>query len=493
MTGTFRSHQVPLSNVRDNQGHLALLEQWLRSYGPDKLFDDAGHPVALVLAANPFGDLRMSASPHANGGRLAVDLDLPDHRDYALDVPYPAHSRAESSRQLGELLRDIYARNPHSFFLVCPDETNSNRLGAVFEVSDRAFMERTEDDDVAFSRDGRVIKFLAEHSCHGWLEGYTLTGRHGMFATYEAFAMVSASQTIQHGKWLEEATNLSWRAKVPSLNIFLTSTAWRNDHNGFSHQGPDLLQNVITQRGEVSRVHLPPDANCLLSVADHCLRSRSYINVIVIDKQPQLQFLTMDQAEDHCTRGAGIWEWAGTDDGTAEPDVVLACAGDVVTMETVAAAQILRERLSDLTMRVVNVVDLMGLIRPRDHPHGMADIYFAELFTEHTDVVFAFHGFPGAVHQLIHGGPAAERFHVRGFIEQGTTTTPFDMVVRNRASRYHLVMDAINNASRVPRGATAVIQWCQDKLAEHEAYVIEHLEDLPEIRDWVLGDWAAKG
>ncbi|MDT7537488.1 MAG: xylulose-5-phosphate/fructose-6-phosphate phosphoketolase [Actinomycetota bacterium] len=493
MAGTFRSHQVPLSNVRDNPAHLALLEAWLRSYRPDELFDATGRPVEPVTAANPSAGMRMSASPHANGGVLTVDLDLPDHRDYALDVPHPAQVRAESTRQLGELLRDVYVRNPHSFRLFCPDETNSNRLGAVFEASDRAFMERTEDDDVALSHDGRVMEVLSEHSCHGWLEGYTLTGRHGMFATYEAFAMVSASQTVQHGKWLEEAAHLPWRAKVPSLNILLTSTAWRNDHNGFSHQGPGLLQNVITQRGEVSRVYLPPDANCLLSVADHCLRSRSYINVIVIDKQPQLQFLTMAQAEEHCARGAGIWDWAGTDDGTADPDVVLACAGDVVTMETVAAARILRERLPDLKVRVVNVVDLMSLLRPRDHPHGLSETYFAELFTEGTDVVFAFHGFPGAVHQLVHGRPAADRFHVRGFIEQGTTTTPFDMVVRNRASRYHLVMDAINNARRVPRGATAVKKWCEAKLAEHDAYVVEHLEDLPEVRDWVLGDWAQEG
>ena len=493
MTGTFRSHQVPLANVRENPVHLAQLESWLRSYRPDELFDDAGRPVELVLSASPVGARRMSASPHANGGVLTVDLDLPDHRAYALDVPHPAREQAESTRQLGELLRDVYVRNPNNFRLFCPDETNSNRLGAVFEVSDRAFMERVEPKDVGLSREGRVMEVLSEHSCHGWLEGYTLTGRHGMFATYEAFAMVSASQTVQHGKWLEEATQLPWREKVPSLNILLTSTAWRNDHNGFSHQGPGLLQNVITQRGEVSRVYLPPDANCLLAVADHCLRSRSYINVIVIDKQPQLQFLTMEQAEQHCARGAGIWSWAGTDDGTTEPDVVLACAGDVVTMETIAAAQILRQRLPDLKVRVVNIVDLMALIRPRDHPHGMSDTYFAELFTGHTDVVLAFHGFPGAVHQLVHGRSAADRFHVRGFIEHGTTTTPFDMVVRNRVSRYHLVVDAINNAGRVPRGATAVKKWCEAKLAAHETYIVEHLEDLPEIRDWVLTDGAVEG
>jgi len=493
VTGTFRSHQVPLSGVRDNPEHLAVLEQWLRSYGPDELFGPDGSPSALVLSANPEGDLRMSASPHANGGLLTRDLDLPDHRRYAVDVPAPATVRAESTRRLGEMLRDTYAANPDRFRLFCPDETNSNRLGAVFEVSDRAFMEATTPADVALSPSGRVMEVLSEHSCHGWLEGYTLTGRHGMFATYEAFAMVSASQTVQHGKWLQEASKLPWRAPVPSLNILLTSTAWRNDHNGFSHQGPGLLQNVIVQRGEVSRVYLPPDANCLLSVADHCLRSRSYINVIVIDKQPQLQWLTMDQAAEHCARGAGVWEWAGNDDGREDPDVVLACAGDVVTMETVAAAQILRERLPSLRVRVVNVVDLMTLPRRRDHPHGMSDTQFSELFTDRADVVFAFHGYPGAVHQLVHGRPHADRFHVRGFVEEGTTTTPFDMVVRNRASRFHLVMDAINNARRTPPGATDLKRWCEDRLAEHEAYVVEHLEDLPEVRDWVLGDWAAEG
>ena len=492
ITGTFRSHQVPLAGVRENPEHLALLEQWLRSYRPDDLFDATGRPVELVTAANPAGDLRMTASPHANGGVLTRDLDLLDFRDYALEVKQPAQLRAESTRQLGALLRDVYTRNPSTFRLFCPDETNSNRLGAVFEVSDRAFMERSDADDVALSPDGRVMEVLSEHSCHGWLEGYNLTGRHGMFATYEAFAMVSASQTVQHGKWLEEAAHLPWRAPVPSLNVLLTSTAWRNDHNGFSHQGPGLLQNVITQRGSISRVYLPPDANCLLSVADHCLRSRSYINVIVIDKQPQLQWLSMDEAIEHCERGAGVWDWASNDEG-GDPDIVLACAGDVVTMETIAAAEILKNRLPALKVRVVNVVDLMGLIRTRDHPHGMSETYFSELFTDDTDVVFAFHGFPGAIHQLVHGRPDADRFRVRGFIEQGTTTTPFDMVVRNKASRYHLVMDAINNARRVPRGATALKGWCERKLAEHSAYVVEHLEDLPEVRDWVLGDWAAEG
>jgi xylulose-5-phosphate/fructose-6-phosphate phosphoketolase len=493
VTGTWRSHQVPLSGVRDNPEHLAILERWLRSYRPEELFDSAGAPSPAVRGVTPDGDLRMSASPHANGGLLTRDLDMPDFRDYAVEVKNPAESRAESTRKLGELMRDIYSRNPDRFRLFCPDETNSNRLGAVFEVSDRGFMEHVTAEDTAIGRDGRVMEVLSEHNCHGWLEGYTLTGRHGMFATYEAFAMVSASQTVQHGKWLQEAKHLPWRAKVPSLNVLLTSTAWRNDHNGFSHQGPGLIQVVLTQRGDVARVYLPPDANCLLSVADHCFRSRSYINLIVIDKQPQLQWLTMDQAIEHCARGAGVWEWAGTDDGTADPDIVLACAGDVVTMETVAAAQILKERLPGLTVRVVNVVDLMTLIRPKDHPHGMDPTLFTELFTDTVDVVFAFHGYPGAIHQLVHGRPDADRFRVRGFIEQGTTTTPFDMTVRNKASRYHLVMDAINNARRLPRGATELKRWCEAQLARHEAYVVEHLEDMPEVRDWSLGDWAQQG
>jgi xylulose-5-phosphate/fructose-6-phosphate phosphoketolase len=490
VTGTWRSHQVPLSGVKGNDEHIAELEKWLRSYKPEELFDATGAPVAKIRELGPPGSLRMSASPHANGGLLTSDLDIPDFRDYAVDVKKPAEGRAESTRKLGELMRDIYSRNPDRFRLFCPDETNSNRLGAVFEVSDRAFMEGVTGDDVKLSNTGRVMEVLSEHNCHGWLEGYNLTGRHGMFATYEAFAMVSASQTVQHGKWLQEASHLPWRAKVPSLNILLTSTAWRNDHNGFSHQGPGLIQVVLNQRGNVARVYLPPDANTLLSVADHCFRSRSYVNLIVIDKQPQLQWLTMDQAVEHCRKGAGIWDWAGNDDGSRDPDIVLACAGDVVTMETVAAAQILKEKLPQLNVRVVNVVNLMTLPRPKDHPHGMSETMFRELFTDHVDVVFSFHGYPGAIHQLVHGRPDADRFRVRGFIEQGTTTTPFDMTVRNRASRYHLVMDAINNAKRLPAGATELKAWCEAQLAKHDKYVVEHLEDMPEVRDWSLGDWA---
>jgi xylulose-5-phosphate/fructose-6-phosphate phosphoketolase len=484
--GTWRAHQVPLSGVRENRDHLRLLEEWMRSYRPEELFDADGTPAELVREANPPAELRMSASPHANGGLVSRPLDLPNFRDFSVPVYSAGSERAESTRQLGSVLAEIYRRNPDRFRLFCPDETNSNRLGAVFDVSDRAFMERIDPGDVQISHDGRVMEVLSEHNCHGWLEGYTLTGRHGMFATYEAFAMVSASQTVQHSKWLEEAARLPWRARVPSLNVLLTSTAWRNDHNGFSHQGPGLIQVMLTHRGEIARIYFPPDANCLLSVADHCLRSTSYVNLIVIDKQPQLQWLNMDDAIEHCARGAGIWEWAGNDDGSREPDIVLACAGDIVTMETVAAARILRDRLPRLCTRVVNVVDLMGLIRPKDHPHGMSEVQFAELFTDSVDVIFAFHGFPGAIHQVVHGRPDADRFHVRGFVEQGTTTTPFDMTALNRVSRYHLVIEAINNARRTPAGATELIAWCQEKLGEHSRYVVEHLEDLPEIRNWHL-------
>jgi len=481
VTGSWRSHQVSLSSVKGNEEHLKILERWLRSYGPDELFDESGAPVDLVRAACPTADLRMSASPHANGGLLTEALDIPDFREYEVEL---TGELAESTRRLGAVLAEIYRRNPHNFRLFCPDETNSNRLGAVFDVSDRAFMEQIHDDDVALSHDGRVMEVLSEHNCHGWLEGYTLTGRHGIFATYEAFAMVSASQTIQHAKWIQEGRQLPWRAHVPSLNILLTSTCWRNDHNGFSHQGPGLIQNVISQRAEVTRVYLPPDANTLLSVADHCLRSRSYVNLIVIDKQPQAQYLTMDEAIVHCRNGAGIWPWAGNDDGSEDPDIVLACAGDVVTMETIAAAQILKERLPKLRFRVVNVVDLMTLPRPQDHPHGLPDTSFRELFTDHVDVLFSFHGYRGAVHQLVHGRPEADRFHVRGFIEEGTTTTPFDMTVKNKASRFHLVMDAINNARRTPPGSADLKAWCSERLLEHERYVVENLQDLPEIRNW---------
>jgi xylulose-5-phosphate/fructose-6-phosphate phosphoketolase len=492
--GTWRAHQVPLSGVKNNPAHLKILDDWLRSYRIDELFDESGAPTALVKSNNPEGQLRMTASPYANGGLLTKDLDLPSYKDFAVEVTPEtrATTKFESTRKLGEFMREIYKRNPTNFRLFCPDETNSNRLGAVFEVSDRAFMESTNNIDVQISPNGRVMEVLSEHLCHGWLDGYTLTGRHGMFATYEAFAMVSASMTMQQAKWLEEGNHLEWREEVPSTNILLSSTCWRNDHNGFSHQSPMLLQVVLNMRGEVARIYLPPDANCLVEVADHCFKSRNYVNLIVQDKQPQPQWLSMEEAVDHCTRGYGIWEWAGTPGlGKAKPDIVIACAGDVVTMEAVAAAEILKVKLPEMKVRVVNVVDLTTLYRPKDHPHGMTAKAFTEMFTDDVDVIFAFHGFPGAIHQLVHGRPDADRFRARGFIEEGTTTTPFDMVVRNKVDRYHLVMDCINNAHAKPAGSHELYQFCEEQLAKHAEYIVEYLEDMPEVRDWKLGDLKA--
>ena len=487
MQGTWRAHQVPLSGVKNDPDHLAQLEAWMRSYRPEELFDDSGRPVELVLSANPDKAISMSGTPYANGGLLATPLDLPDFRELAVPLNQRGRDRLESTTKLGELMREAYRLNPNTFRLFCPDETNSNRLGAVFQVSDRTWMERLTDDDSHLGPEGRVMEVLSEHNCHGWLEAYTLTGRHGLFATYEAFAMVSASQTIQHGKWLQEASHLPWRADVPSLNMLLSSTAWRNDHNGFSHQGPGLLQVVLNGGAQHSRVYLPPDANCLLSVADHCFRSKNYVNLIVQDKQPQPQWLSMEEAIQHCTLGASIWEWAGTEEDAQEPDIVMACAGDIPTLETIAAAEIIKAYLPDIRLRVVNVVDLMTLQRRKDHPHGMTDLYFRELFTDNRDVIFAFHGYPGGIHQLVHGRPDADRFRVRGFIEQGTTTTPFDMVVRNRASRYHLVMDVLNNMKVTRRGSSDLMRHCESQLARHETYIVEHLEDMPEVRDWKLG------
>ena len=489
--GTFRSHQVPLAGVRDNPDHLRMLEAWMRSYRPEELFDENGRPVAGLAALAPVGDRRMGANPQANGGRHPHHLRLPDWTDYAVDVPAPASRYEESTRRLGELLRDVYRLNAEhaDFRLFCPDETNSNRLGAVFEVTDRCLVDRTTPTDDHVSPDGRVMEVLSEHLCHGWLEGYTLTGRHGLFASYEAFAMVSASMTVQHTKWLEAASDLAWRRPIPSLNILLTSTCWRNDHNGFSHQGPGLIDTVITKKGSVARVYLPPDANCLLSVADHCLSSHDYVNLIVIDKQPQLQFLTADEAGRHCARGIGTWDWAGTEHATDDTDdgaldVVLACAGDIPTMEMLAAAQLLRHRVPSLRFRFVNVVDLMKLMPANDHPHGMSHGEFVEQFTTDTHVVFAFHGYAAAVHGLIHGQAEADRFHVRGYREEGTTTTPFDMVVVNEMSRFHLAAEALRRSRRIPDGATDLARHCDEMLERHHAYVREHLEDMPEVVSW---------
>ena len=480
--GTFRSHQVPLAAVRSDPAQLAALEAWLRSYEPERLFDDAGTLVPALRALAPTGARRMGANQHAHGGR-EIALHVPDIAGYALAVPQPGTVVHESTRPLGQLLRDIYVHNPTTFRLVCPDETNSNRLGAVFEVENRCFQEPTLAIDDHLSPEGRVMEVLSEHNCQGWLEGYVLTGRHGLFATYEAFALVVASMTTQHAKWLEMAACLPWRTPVPSLNYLLTSTCWRNDHNGFSHQGPGFMDTVISKKGSVARVYLPPDANCLLSVADHCLRSKSYVNLIIIDKQPQLQWLDAEQARQHCARGLSIWAWAGTET-REEPDVVLACAGDTPTLETLAAAAWLRVHAPELRVRVVNVVDLMKLYSPREHPHGMPDAAFIETFTSTTDVVFSFHGYAGAVHALLHARPNAGRFHVRGYKEEGTTTTPFDMVVLNETSRYHIAMDAIRRSRRPLANAAQLTESCLASLARHTAHVAEHFEDLPALRDW---------
>jgi xylulose-5-phosphate/fructose-6-phosphate phosphoketolase len=482
--GTFRSHQVPLGGVRENPEHLAMLERWMRSYRPEERFDAAGRLVPELAALAPAGEKRMGATAHANGGRRLVPLQIPDPADYAIEVERPGGERAESTRRLGELLRDLYSANSEAanFRLFCPDETDSNRLGAVFEVEDRCLVDARPDDENV-SPDGRVMEVLSEHNCQGWLEGYLLSGRHGLFATYEAFAMVSASMTIQHAKWLEEMQRLEWRAPVASLNVLLTSTCWRNDHNGFSHQGPGLIDTMISLRGEVVRVYFPPDANSLLAVADHCLRSRDYVNLIVQDKQLQLQYLGYEDALAHAAAGASRWEWAGTDGGE-EPDVVLGCAGDIPTLEALAAAWLLRRHVPGLRVRVVNVVDLMVLFPPEVHPHGLPEERFAELFGRDDEVVMAFHGYARALHQLLHGRPHPGRFHVRGFSEQGTTTTPFDMVVLNRMSRYHLALEALRRARRRPEGAEALQRHCREMLDRHRAYVREQLEDMPEVRDW---------
>ncbi len=481
--GTFRSHQVPLAAVRENPEHLAQLDRWMRSYRPEALFDHSGALVPELAALAPGGNLRMGALPAANGGRVLAPLDRPDPAAYALDVVRPAGTRAESTRQLGELLRDVYTRNPSTFRLFCPDETNSNRLGSVFEVDDRMLRDaRPADEHV--SPHGRVMEVLSEHSCEGWLEGYLLTGRHGLFATYEAFAMVSASMAIQHAKWLQHARDLGWRAPVASLNVLLTSTCWRNDHNGFSHQGPGLIDTMISLSGEVVRVYLPPDANCLLWTADHVLHSRDKVNLVVIDKQPELQYLDIDAAREHCARGAGEWEWAGSAAGSEDADVVLAGIGDVPTQEIVAAAALLREHVPDLRFSVVNVVDLMSLSPRHSHPHGMSRDRFEELFGEDTEVVCAFHGYARALHQLLHGRPNPQRFHVHGYSEQGTTTTPFDMLVLNRCSRYHLVLNALRRARRIAPGALKLERLCEQMLVRHDAYIREHFEDMPEVCEW---------
>jgi len=483
--GTFRSHQVPLAKLAENPHHLTQLEDWLRSYRPEELFDDDGRLVDELRALRPEGERRMSASPHANGGLLLRDLELPDFRDYAVEVERPAATASEATRVLGKWLRDVMRANAgaRNFRVFGPDETASNRLNAVFEVTDRAWMATRLDGDDHLSPDGRVMEILSEHLCQGWLEGYLLTGRHGVFNCYEAFIHIIDSMFNQHAKWLKVTRGIPWRRPIASLNYLLSSHVWRQDHNGFSHQDPGFIDHVVNKKAEIVRVYLPPDANCLLSVADHCLRSRDYVNVIVAGKQPSLDYLSMDDAITHCTRGIGIWDWA-SNDGGQEPDVVLACAGDIPTLETLAASALLRQHLPDLKVRVVNVVDLMRLQDETQHPHGLPSSEFDALFTSDRPVVFAYHGYPWLIHRLTYRRTNHRNLHVRGYKEEGTTTTPFDMVMLNDLDRFHLVMDVIDRVPGLGERAAGLRQQMADERLRHRAYTREHGDDPPDVRDW---------
>ena len=481
--GTWRSHQVPLAAVRENPEHLRRLEAWLRSYRPDELFDDDGRVRREIVGQAPRGARRMSANPHANGGELLRDLVLPDFRDYAVEVHSPGTAHAEATRALGRFLRDVLKRNPDNFRVFGPDETASNRLGDVFEATDKMWLAETHDVDEHLSPDGRVLEILSEHLCQGWLEGYLLTGRHGLFTSYEAFIHIVDSMFNQHAKWLKVTRDIPWRRPIASLNYLLSSHVWRQDHNGFSHQDPGFIDHVVNKKAEVIRVYLPPDANTLLSVADHCLRSRDYVNVIVAGKQPALTYMPMDAAILHCTRGLGIWEWASSDEG-AEPDVVLGCAGDVPTLETLAAASILRDRVPELKVRVVNVVDLMRLQPEAEHPHGLSDGLFDSLFTSDKPIVFAYHGYPWLIHRLTYRRTNHHNLHVRGFKEEGTTTTPFDMVMLNDLDRFHLVIDVIDRVPGLASRAAHLRQEMVDRRLGARAYTRAHGDDDPEIRDW---------
>ncbi len=482
--GSFRSHQVPVANPRGNPEHLRILEDWMRSYRPEELFDDSGALIEELAAVAPEGDLRMGASPNANGGLLLRDLDLPDFRDYALEVDRPGVRNGEATRALGEFLRDVMNRNASNFRLMGPDETTSNRLDSVFEVTDRVSTALILDSDEHVAPDGRVMEVLSEHMCEGWLEGYLLTGRHGLFSCYEAFIHIVDSMFNQHAKWLKVSREIPWRKPIASLNYLLTSHVWRQDHNGFSHQDPGFIDHVVNKKADVVRVYLPPDANTLLSVTDHCLRSRNYVNVIVAGKQPEPQWLDIDAAVRHCAAGIGIWEWASTDNGIA-PDLVFASAGDVPTLEVLAATALLREALPDLRVRVVNVVDLMRLQPASEHPHGLQDEDFDALFTTDCPVVFAYHGYPWLIHRLAYRRRNHPNIHVRGYKEEGTTTTPFDMVVRNNMDRYQLAIDALARLPAWKTKSDPAVQTFRARLALHRAYVVQHGEDMPEIRDWV--------
>jgi len=481
--GTFRAHQVPIGHPREDESQLRELERWMRSYRPEELFDESGAPRPEILGVAPSGERRMGANPHANGGVLRRELDLPDFADFAVEVQSPATASSEATRVLGRYLREVIARNGDRFRLMGPDETASNRLDAVFEATSRAWVAKREPEDEHLAVDGHVMEVLSEHLCEGWLEGYLLTGRHGLFNCYEAFIHIVDSMFNQHAKWLKVSREIPWRAPVPSLNILLSSHVWRQDHNGFSHQDPGFIDHVVNKKAEVVRVYLPPDANCLLSVADHCLRSRDYVNVIVAGKQPELDYLTIDEAIAHCSEGAGIWEWASNDEGQV-PDLVLACAGDVPTLETLAAASILRERLPDLRVRVVNVVDLMRLQPASEHPHGLPDEDFDAIFATDTPVIFAYHGYPWLIHRLTYRRHNHDHLHVRGYKEEGTTTTPFDMVMRNDLDRFHLVMDAIDRVPGLVGAAAHLRQEMEQERLRHASYARSVGEDPLELRKW---------
>ncbi len=481
--GTWRSHQVPVLGAREDPGHRQILEEWMRSYGPDDLFDEDGRLRSELRSLAPEGERRMSANSHANGGTLLQDLLLPDFRDYAVEVDEPGKTSAEATRVLGRFLRDVIAKNPTTFRLFGPDETASNRLGDVFSVTARAWDAEQEPTDEGLAPDGRVMEVLSEHQCQGWLEGYLLTGRHGFFNCYEAFIHIVDSMFNQHAKWLKVTRNIPWRRPVASLNYLLSSHVWRQDHNGFSHQDPGFIDHVVNKKAEVIRVYLPPDANTLLSVADHCLRSRNYVNVIVAGKQPALDYLSIDDAVIHCTRGAGIWEWASNDEG-GEPDVVMGCCGDIPTLETLAAVALLREHLSELKVRVVNVVDLMRLQPDTEHPHGLSDAEFDSLFTRSKPIVFAYHGYPWLIHRLAYRRTNHDNLHVRGYKEEGTTTTPFDMVMLNDLDRFHLVIDVIDRVPGLADKAAHLRQQMEERRLAARAHTRENGDDDPEIRDW---------
>jgi xylulose-5-phosphate/fructose-6-phosphate phosphoketolase len=483
--GTFRAHQVPLSELSTKPDHVRLLEEWLRSYRPEELFDDQGRLQSELAELAPAGDRRMGANPHANGGLLLKDLKLPDYRDYAVELKSPGTVLAEATRVMGQMLRDVMKLNgdANNFRVMGPDETASNRLDALFEVTNRMSTADILPTDAHVAADGRVMEILSEHMCQGWLEGYLLTGRHGFFSCYEAFIHIVDSMVNQHAKWLKVTREIPWRRPIASLNYLLTSHVWRQDHNGFSHQDPGFIDHVVNKKAEVVRVYLPPDANTLLSVTDHCLRSRHYINVIIAGKQPALQFLDIDAAIRHCSDGVGIWSWASNDQG-AEPDVVLACAGDTPTLETLAAVDLLRQHFKELKVRVVNVVDLMTMQPQSEHPHGLSDKEFDIIFTTDKPIIFAFHGYPWLIHRLTYRRTNHHNLHVRGYKEEGTTTTPFDMVVLNDLDRFHLVMDVIERVPKLKDIGAHVLQAMRDKLIDHHEYITEHGDDLPEIRNW---------